>query len=380
MGFFDKVKKLDSIFAWSFFGVILAILFFIYQEYIKKDYTEITLQVVSKNNVLDVKENISDLRILYRENELISLNKELKILDLKIINSGTQHISQAKYDQKQSWGLVVENAQILNIPEIKSTSHDYIMNEFKMMILDSNRIYFPKAIFDCNEFIELKILVFTEAGANPIPKLFGKISGIHEFKVVEERNNNHNSVPKENNILIILFKVISYIGGVLLLMLLSGIIISDIGTRIQRYNTKRKTNRIINSFKKAKGRNLNEMYEYVFEMYRNHGITFLNMANDLLKNNDLLSELIYVDLLERLKLDKLNKSIFENVKMTESFKLKAYIDKYPRNNDLIFIMEKHNFIKIDREKSNDEDGPHVQLNITLNEAVNDFLKYLKYNE
>lgn len=99
MGLLEKIKKLDSVFAWSFISVILAILFFIYQEYFKKDYTEITLQVVSKNNVLDVKENVNDLRILYKENELINLNKELKILDLKIINTGTQNISQEKYDQ-----------------------------------------------------------------------------------------------------------------------------------------------------------------------------------------------------------------------------------------------------------------------------------------
>lgn len=254
------------------------------------------------------------------------------------------------------------------------------MNEFKMMTLDSNIIYFPKAIFDCYEFVELKILVLTVAGANPIPRLFGKISGIHEFKFVEERNNNINTITKEDNILIILFKILSYIGGVLLLMLLSGIIVTDIGSRIKRYNKKIESNRVINGFKKSKNGKLNEAYEYVFEMYRNHGATFLNMANDLLNQDELLSELISVDLIERLKLDKINKSIFENVKMTESFKLKAYIDKYPRNNDLIFVMENHNFIKIDREKSNNEDGPQVLLNHTLNNALIDFLDYLKYIE
>lgn len=387
MNLIEKITKIDKIFAWSFLGVLFTVILFIYQEYYKKDFTEITFQILAKNKVIDVKEDIKDLKILYKENELLSQNKELKIINIKLNNTGTQNITQDKYDRTIDWGINIENAIILNIPEIKSTSSQYVFDNFSKMKIDSNKIYFPKLIFDCGAYVELKILVVTKAGVSLNPILFGKISGIDNFKYIEEKDIVSTSPEKNKSFFGKLFAILSPIGGVLLILLLGGLIFDTISNRWNKYIKKSIDDNLIDNFKSKYTDSLNESHEFIFQMLRNHDVSFLNMANDLLNtDNELLKELIFIDYIEKNKLKKIEDSAFANVKMTSSLKLKDYVQQYPKNSDIINSMLKHSFIKIEYQENkpksfNDDSDQYftVHINHNLNDALKEFLAFQKFN-
>jgi len=95
--------------AWSFVGVIIAVLFFYWTEY--RNPFDFKIVVESEVNLFEVKEKIEALRILY-ENDLLCSGKEIRIVNLLLKNDGNT-ILQQYYDEKQPFGVRFENSVIL---------------------------------------------------------------------------------------------------------------------------------------------------------------------------------------------------------------------------------------------------------------------------
>ena len=72
--------------AWSFIGVLLAGAFFYWQEY--RNPFDFRMELIDEFNLVEVKEKISDLKIIYKNEDILENEKEIKVIRFRISNQG----------------------------------------------------------------------------------------------------------------------------------------------------------------------------------------------------------------------------------------------------------------------------------------------------
>jgi len=173
-------------FPWHIVGPMIAVAglaYAIYSNQSNKKYSEITFQELSTTSVIEINERLPELKIMYKEKDLLSTDEEININEYRIENTGTINIKQGDYEPNTNWGIEFNNCRLLIEPEIKAASADYVGDNFKKLITDSlGRILFPKSLFDSRDYVDIKLLTIKKRAENSEMKLFGKISGINNWK------------------------------------------------------------------------------------------------------------------------------------------------------------------------------------------------------
>lgn len=368
---------------WHIIGPIIALsglAFAIYSSYSNKQYSQITFQELSSNSVIEISERIPELKIYYEDKDLTNTDEEIIIYEYRVQNTGTTDIKQVDYDTSNDWGIQISQCTLLSHPELKSASNKYIENNFDEMHIDSlGRIVFTKSLFDSQEYFDIRLLTLKNKDSNPSVKLFGKISGIKDWNYLKanEKQDEFRSQPKifRNTVL----NIITLLTTLIILFYLLIKLISMLWRKIMKRVASGFFKSRISDFRKHKDYNDNEFHEFVYEMYKNHGESFLQMAKDLLagKEKDLLRDLIYINELEKQKLEKFKDNLITNMNVAQGRRLKQYIQSFPRNNDLLEVMTRHSFLLI--EKVDDGEIPFkVMINESLIEALEEFLHFLSY--
>ena len=235
--------------AWSFIGVLLAVSFFYWQEY--RNPFIFKIEVVDELNLVEVREQIRDLKILYKNEDIIESKKEIKVIRVQIKNEGDT-ILQGYYDQLEPFGLRFINSKVLTSEVITSNSEDLK----KKLIDDSKRetsdkyddVVFSKVIFDENDSVTLKITILLDAGEDLTIVPLGKIANVDSLKVDVKENNEK---PVE------LYIVGGYFGFTVLLICVIAII-----TFIEKASKKRKIRNYI-----KENENLNEVQDKIVDYY-----------------------------------------------------------------------------------------------------------------
>src|SRR5688500_2779111 len=125
MGIIKSLLKIEKKFAWSFIGFLLAILFgafSIYTVYFMDTNPKLDFVIESNTNVLDLKENVRQLDILYQGENIKESDKNLSIFKIKIENPSKVNILNTFYDSRDSIGFILDKAVIVERPEIVEAS------------------------------------------------------------------------------------------------------------------------------------------------------------------------------------------------------------------------------------------------------------------
>jgi len=166
---------MEQKFTWSIFGVVLAI-FSLLLPAIYSKKAELTFDVINQVNVLDIKQSLKDVTILFQGNNIYEKNQNLRIYQFKIINSGGVNITQKDYDQEEPWGFDVVGGAPIEVRMLGASS-DYLLKKTNPLI-SGNAINFNKVIFDKNSYFMLEVLVLHSKGFEPKFSPLGKIAGI----------------------------------------------------------------------------------------------------------------------------------------------------------------------------------------------------------
>src|ERR1700759_2353196 len=121
MSIIKTFKTLDQRFSWSFMGFMLALLFgsiSIYLGFIKQNSPDLTYELISNDNVLDVKESVGSLDILYKGKSLSKSEQSLRIMTLRVLNKGDQAILPNYYDPDDPIGFRMQKGAIVDEPRI----------------------------------------------------------------------------------------------------------------------------------------------------------------------------------------------------------------------------------------------------------------------
>jgi hypothetical protein len=184
---------------WSMLGVLLAITFFYWSEY--RNPYDLRMSIDDEFNLVEVREKIDSLKILYQGNDILTSNREIKVLTLTLRNAG-KTILQQDYDQSQPFGIAFGNASVLGAEVVQSNSSylkDNILPPFsrkKNVVSDSShydaidRIIFPKLILEEGKYVTLKAYLLQNLGGQPIQiDPLGKIANIESLLIVRLDNS-----------------------------------------------------------------------------------------------------------------------------------------------------------------------------------------------
>lgn len=288
MNIWKELKEVDKKFSWSFFGFIIGIIgigIAIYTSYFYQNNPKIRFEIVTNTSIVDIKENIGNIDILYKGDSVSKKNKTLRIITIKVENSGNKNITKFDYDDKNPLGCSIINGEIIEMPSIINASNKYLLESVNIEKWDKTKINFSNVIFEEDESFMVKMLVLADKSAVLDITPIGKVSGVKEIEVVENTNKELKTGLWESltygSLLIHSVRFIFYIIIITLLLIIIIVPIINISDAIG----KKRRKKLVNSFKKYSKSNyekLSESYKYILELYAEQGEEPIRTINKIL--------------------------------------------------------------------------------------------------
>lgn len=374
MKLWTNIKGLDSKFSWSFLGFLIGVIGFgyaFYIENIKKEYSEISYEILSNTNVLDLNEKVGNLEVIYNDENILQTNRNLKVLTVRVINTGTKHINQDDYDQTQNWGFKIKNATIVNTPELISSTNDYLKSSLADIEIDTlNRVFLPKVIIEPQESFTLKVLTISKSNANTSISPFGKIAGINKFKVLKnERKEKELSYWEKltlGNFGIHALRFFLYIICVIIFGLFFSLLVSSVNDFFEKKKIKKHIKKYKNNTKLEVDENMNK----VFEIYKDYKESFIKKSQSILSKEDILKTIINLNEIQEKKLTLIKS---EDNELFEPYRrefINETYESYPLNDFVIKKLQEFSVIKINENNA-------VTINHDFVKVLNDFVYFLK---
>lgn len=294
MSVISTFKNLDKRFAWSFFGFMLAAIFggiTIYTEFFRIDTPSMIVEVLNDTNVLDVKEDVNELKVYYGDVDIKSLNQTLSVLFLRVKNNGGAPILNGYYDKKYPLNITLSEGRFLKVEQSSSTN-DYLLSSAIPSIEEEQKIILPEIILESGESYTIKILTIHSSESDVDLKIKGKIAGIKDIKLLknigEEKTASYWGQVFSGDIWIQLGRLPIYFFGLIFSLVL---IITPIAIASD-FLSKRKRKIIVNQYKAYDSSEITKHHGVVFEAYVEDGLSSLAEAKEALANKSNLIKLL----------------------------------------------------------------------------------------
>ena len=266
----ETFKGVEKKFPWSFSGFILAVIFgllSVYLGFYKKSVPDLDYIITSNSAVLDVKEKLGELDILYKGNSLKEKNQELRFMTIRVINNGSTAITEGSYDSKLPIGFSITDGVVAEEPSYIASSQDYLKTNLKVSKINSTDVGFNKIILDPEHYFDIKLLILYESGSNPSIKPLGKVASLDEIDVLF----NINSI-EEKSFLTSTFSgslgmqgVRIFIYGVVFFIIL--LFLVSISEKFDEWKLRKKRQGLVKTFKEYNESKISLRDEIFFKLY-----------------------------------------------------------------------------------------------------------------
>lgn len=185
MSVISSFNNLDKRFAWSFLGFMLATIFggiTIYTEFFRVNTPSVVVEVLSDANVLDVKEEINELKVFYGDVDIKSLDQTLSVLFLRVRNNGGAPVLNGYYDKKYPFNITLLEGKFLKVEQLSATN-EYLQSAALPKIKTDKVINLPEVILEPSESYVVKILALHDSNSNIKVDVLGKIAGTKKIKL-----------------------------------------------------------------------------------------------------------------------------------------------------------------------------------------------------
>ena len=222
------------------FSTAVVALLGIYGSFIYEKKPQITFELTSNATVLDVREKLSKLTVIYDGTNLKEQNQNLFILNIRISNKGNADILKSNFDEGEPLGFKINSGFILEPPQI--IGDEYLKNNLNPKILDKNIVAFSPVILNADDAFEVKVLILVMNGAFPTITPIGKIAGVKNLQLSEPykeaTNDNIFYEAFYGGWKLQLIRIISYFVIAVILVIVTGVLIflpvKFISEKIQR--------------------------------------------------------------------------------------------------------------------------------------------------
>jgi hypothetical protein len=294
MRFISRLSKVEKKYALSFFGFLIAVILggiTIYIEFYRDNSPEIKTEIIANASILDIKEDITDLQIIYHEENIKKSHKNLTSLIIKLSNTGRNPILNAYYDDSFPFGLQISDCEIIK-NDIVSASNTYLINKLKDKKIENDKFIFPKIIFEPDDYIVLKFLLMHSENQKIKVTHIGKVASTKFLNITETFQENDKELFWQQifsgSIIVHLSRIPIYFIifiFLILIFLLPPFWITTLFQEKNRYKT-------VTAYKKLSKLQLNEDHEKIFNYYISKGLHWLKKASNLLTKKEELLELM----------------------------------------------------------------------------------------
>lgn len=272
----------------------------IYAFYFQTKETEIQFEIISNSNVLDLNTDLSKLDIIYDSTSLKHSNQNLRIINIRVKNTGNEDILKNYYDDSDPLGLIIQGGTIIEKPDLISCSNEYLKNNLKLNRVNSNKILFSNVILEHSEYYVLKFLVLHPRTKTPSFTAIGKVAGINKINVIDIQQ------PKDKksfwvqvfsgDIVVQAVRAILYFLIVLIIIaVITGVVIS-----ISDFKSKKKRERLVHNFKRIEEYSYSKMDDAIFNRFISEGDYSIIKMKSLIRDETILNRR-YKKWIEKLK-------------------------------------------------------------------------------
>ena len=177
MGLRDSLNTIKNKYNWSLLGFILALLFgslAIYSEFFRDRKPQLRFEIVSNTSVLDVREDLGKLEILYDGLDIKKSKQSLRVVVVRVDNPGETAILMGHYDKREPLGFTFSTGKLLRV-ELLEASNRYLMSNLRVSLTDSLLAVFEPVILESKEYFMFKALILHAQGWTPILSPQGKL-------------------------------------------------------------------------------------------------------------------------------------------------------------------------------------------------------------
>lgn len=290
---FKYFKELENRYALTFLGFIIAIIlgsFTLYEQFIADKNPNLIFEIHGSTNVLDVKEQVSNLSILFDGADIRKQNQSLHVITVRVTNPSSKDILQSYYDEGDPVGIQISNGKIIKA-DLFGATNDYLANRFVVLTVDEKTVRFSSPIFEAKQAISVKLLVLHKTNEVPEISPLGKIAGIPNIKVVNVYLEGKEASFIERAFLgswkIQTVRILSYSIALLVFLILVG------GTfaAISSLNDKRERKKAVRSFKQSTNLTISELDEKIMTQYIEMGSRPINGYIRLIKRRKDLGQI-----------------------------------------------------------------------------------------
>jgi len=196
-----KAAKLEKIAPWGILGfavttigILISIAIFHFQE--NEGQVRANWLIRNEEKLVEVRETIKDLSILYQGKDILESGQELRILTLEFVNDG-KNVTQDMYDQKLDFGLRFPKSEIIT-GQVVRVSSKYLEENLKPETKVSNQqtnsastnktvndLLLPKLILDHGCAFTLKVYLLNSSRSEPSQIIsLGKIAGLDNVPII----------------------------------------------------------------------------------------------------------------------------------------------------------------------------------------------------
>jgi len=277
MSTWQKLKNLDQKFSWSFFGLVFGVLSLgvgVYFGVFYEKKPRLRYEILSSLPVYDVREDIADLEITFKGENIRGQHKMLSLITLKVCNVGNADIVKMHFDENLLPGFSVSCSRIIKA-EILGASEDYLKQAAHIKPINETSYSIEPMMIDVEQFFLVKLLVLHDEGRKPTISSINKISGKTKIDVIEEQATTHQvGVVRrvfQGSVAVQIIRVLAYGFGTLIVLGVLAIFSAFLSDSV---NTQRRK-RYLKRFKEAISRDFTEPEGAVFSRYLDRGETYL---------------------------------------------------------------------------------------------------------
>ena len=189
LGWLKKVSKSKPIIGVAaILAIPLAIAIPILQE-LRNSY-DFDIELIEEINLVEVREVIGDLKVLYKEEDILANQKAMKVVWIALRNPA-KTIGEGQYASHGPFGLRFANSEILGAEVVSAGSkylQDNLIKEFKS---DKESGYsdliLEKLIYDKDDYAVVKVTLLQMQNGEVDVSSFGKLADIGDLEVVRAK-------------------------------------------------------------------------------------------------------------------------------------------------------------------------------------------------
>lgn len=268
---FQFIRSLDKKYA---LGLLLSVVLgavAIYTDFFRESRPNLKYEVLSNTPVLDVREYVGALSILYAGNDINKNDQSLFVMTMRVVNDGRQDILKGSYDENDPPGFALTSGTIVESPELLTTSNDYLRRNLKLNLSSPQKVVFSNVIIESRESFVVKVLVLQDGIIRPDISPIGKVAGVKTITItypyLENLEEPFWTLTFKGGLLIQVVRAVSY---TLLSLLFIGML-GAIAKPVSDLFSKQNRIRLVEEFRKMSSTTFEAGDEFIFDSYINKG-------------------------------------------------------------------------------------------------------------